>query len=151
MDGAGSGPVVGEGSHAWSDRRQRGTLAGPGVRRELERPLTDWRMIAGVVDRLPALRSGRERQGAQSSQGATELVSPGPALGKMQGEAAGRAGEPSGEGEETPPQGLGGDQLLTETDAGGPAGQQLCWLSRKMGNFGGTRTTPCRVIFDHGV
>ena len=31
------------------------------------------------------------------------------------------------------------------------AGQQLCWLSRKMGNFGGTRTTPCRVIFDHGV
>ena len=41
----------------------------------------------------------------------------------MQGEAAGRAGELSGQGEETPPQGLGGDQLLTETDAGGPAGQ----------------------------
>ena len=104
-----------------------------------------------VVQRTGRTRSGRKRQGAQSSQGATELVSPGPALGKMQGEAAGRAGEPSGEGEETPPQGLGGGHVLAQSDAGGPAGQQLCWLSRKMGNFGGTRTTPCRVIFDHGV
>ena len=64
-----------------------------------------------------------EWQGAQSGQGAAELVFPRPALGKMQGEAARRAGEPSGQGEETPPEGLGGDQLLTETDAGGPAGQ----------------------------
>ena len=69
--------------------------------------------------------SGWEREGAQSRHGAAELVFPRPALGKMQGEAAGRAGEPSGQGEETPPQGLGGDQLLTETDAGGPAGQAV--------------------------
>ena len=41
----------------------------------------------------------------------------------MQGEAADRVGEPSGQGEETPLQGLGGDQLLAEIDAGGPAGQ----------------------------
>ena len=90
-------------------------------------------------------------RGAQSCQGATELVLPGPALGQMQGEAARRAGEPSGQGEEASPKGLGGYQLLTQTDTRGPAGQQLCWLSRRMGNFGGTRTTPCRVIFDHGV
>ena len=67
--------------------------------------------------------SGREWQGAQSRHGADELVFPRLALGKMQGEAAGLAGEPSGQGEEPPPQGLGGDQLLTETDAGGSAGQ----------------------------
>ena len=95
--------------------------------------------------------SGWEWKGSQSCQGATALGFPGPALGKMQGEAARRAGEPSGEGEEASSEGLGGYQLLTQTDARGPAGQQLCWLSRKMGNFGGTRTTPCRAIFDHGV
>ena len=67
--------------------------------------------------------SGWEWQGAQSCQGATELVFPGPALGQMQSEAARRAGEPSGEGEEAPPQGLGGHQLLAQTDARGPACQ----------------------------
>ena len=41
----------------------------------------------------------------------------------MQGEAAGRAGEPSGKGEEPPPEGLGGYHLLTQTDARRPAGQ----------------------------
>ena len=95
--------------------------------------------------------SGREWQGAQPRQGSAELVFPGPVLGQMQSEAARRVGEPSGQGEEPSPQGLGGYQLLAQTDARCPAGQQLCWLSRKMGNFGGTRTTPCRVIFDHGV
>ena len=43
----------------------------------------------------------------------------------MQSEAARRAGEPSGEGEEASSEGLGGYQLLTQTDARGPAGQQL--------------------------
>ena len=52
--------------------------------------------------------SGWEWNCSQSSQGATELVFPGPALGKMQSEAARRAGEPSGEGEEASSEGLGG-------------------------------------------
>ena len=82
-----------------------------------------------MVGRLPAPRSGREWQGAQSGQGVTELGFPGPALGKMQGEAACGVGEPSGDGEEPPPEGLGGDQLLPQTDARGPAGQQPCWMS----------------------
>ena len=85
-------------------------------------------MRARAVDRLPALRSGAprpggERQGAKSSQGVTELGLPRPAPGKMQCEEAGRSGEPSGEGEEAPPQGLGGHHLLAETDARRPAGQ----------------------------
>ena len=68
-------------------------------------------------------RSGRERQGTQSRQGATELVLPGPTLGDVQDEAACFAGEPSGQGEETSPEGLDGRRRLAQTDARGPAGQ----------------------------
>ena len=46
-------------------------------------------------------------------------------LGQMQSEAAGRAGEPAGQGEEAPPEGLGGHHLLAQTDARGPAGQVM--------------------------
>ena len=77
-------------------------------------PWAGWR-VGGLVTAV--------RKGAQSGQGAIELILPGPALGQVKIQAAGRAGEPPGQGEETPPQGLGGDQLLTETDAGGPAVQ----------------------------
>ena len=82
--------------------------------------------------------SGWEWKGSQSSQGATELVFPGPALGQMQSEAARRAGEPSGEGEEASSEGLGGYQLLTQTDARGPAGQVVGHhLHRQPGAVGG--------------
>ena len=43
----------------------------------------------------------------------------------MQSEAARRAGEPSGQGEEAPPEGPGGYHLLAQTDAHGPAGQVM--------------------------
>ena len=43
----------------------------------------------------------------------------------MQGEAARRAGEPSGQGEEPSPERLGGYDLRTQTDARGPAGQVM--------------------------
>ena len=71
----------------------------------------------------PWVSSGGERQGAQSGQSAAELVLPRPALGQMQSEAAGRASEPSGQGEEAPPEGLGGRQRLAQADARCPAGQ----------------------------
>ena len=48
---------------------------------------------------------------------------PRPVLGKMQGDPACRVGDPSGQGEEPPPEGLGGHDLLTQADAGRPAGQ----------------------------
>ena len=69
--------------------------------------------------------SGRKWKGSQSCQGATELGFPGPALGKMQSEAAGRAGEPSRHREEPPPEGLGGYQLLAQTDARRPASEVM--------------------------
>ena len=103
------------------------------------------------MGQAPTAPSGRKWQGAQSCEGVTERGFPGPTLWQMQSEAAGRAGEPSGDREEASPQGLGGHQPLAQADASCPAGQQLCWLSSRMGNFCGTRTTPWRAILDHGV
>ena len=91
-----------------------------------------------MAGRLPAPRSGRERQSPQSSQGTSELGFPGPALRKMQGEAAGRAGEASGQGEEAPSEGLGGNHLLTQADARRPASQVVGHdLHRQPGGVGG--------------
>ena len=95
-------------------------------------PLAGWRVSGRWVP------SGWEWQGSQSGQGTTELVFPGPTLGQMQGEATGRAGEPSGEGEEPPPEGLGGHHLLAQTDARRPASQVVRHhLHRQPGGVGG--------------
>ena len=59
----------------------------------------------------------------QPGEGAAELLRLGLAFRKMQGQPACRAGEPSGDREEPPPEGLGGHHLLTRTDARCPAGQ----------------------------
>ena len=67
--------------------------------------------------------SGWEWQGAQPCQGAAELAFPGPMLWQMQSEAARRAGNPSGQGEEASSEGLGGHDLLTQADPRRPAGQ----------------------------
>ena len=78
----------------------------------------DWRELAGTFSwwgrwvsggRAP---SGWEWNGLQPGQGATELGFPRPALWQMQSEAARRAGEPTGQGEEPSPEGLGGYHLL---------------------------------------
>ena len=82
--------------------------------------------------------SGWEWQGSQSGQGATELVFPGPTLGQMQGEATGRAGEPSGQREEASPGGLGGHHRLAQTDALGPASEVVGhYLDRQPSGVGG--------------
>ena len=94
--------------------------------------LAGWRVSGG---RAP---SGWEWNGSQPGQGAAELGFPGPMLGKMQSEAACRAGEPSGQGEDPPPEGLGGHDLLTQADAGRPAGQVMRHhLNRQPGAVGG--------------
>ena len=69
------------------------------------------------MGQAPAVPSGRKWQGAQSCQGATELVFPGPALGKMQSKAAGRTGEPSGHREEAAAEGFGGHHLLAQRES----------------------------------
>ena len=76
-----------------------------------------------ALGRLRIAPSGWEWDGSQSGQGESGLLSPGPAPGKMQSESARRAGKPSGHREEASPQGLGGHQLLAQTDARCPTGQ----------------------------
>ena len=63
------------------------------------------------VGRSPTVPSGREWNGSQPGQGAAELLSPRPAI-------AGSTGvpKPSGQGEEPPPEGLGGGYPLSQTD-----------------------------------
>ena len=97
-------------------RRSRTGLARVGGDVQLAGTLGQWR------GRAP---SGREWNGSQPGQGATELGFPRPALWQMQSEAACRAGEPSGQGEDPSSEGLGGHDLLTQTDAGCPAGQVM--------------------------
>ena len=69
----------------------------------------------------------------------------------MQGEAAGRAGEPSGEREEASPQGLGGYHLLTQTDARRPASQVVGHhLYGQPGGVGG-ETARGEMVEPHAV
>ena len=91
-----------------------------------------WRVSGG---RAP---SGWEWNGSQSGQGAAELLLPGPAPGKMQGQSACRAGDPSGQGKDPSSEGLGGHDLLTQADAGCAAGQVVRHhLYRQPGAVGG--------------
>ena len=83
------------------------------------------RSVVRWAAQAPTLPSGRKWNGAQPGQGATELGFPRPMLGQMQSEAARRAGEPSRQSEEPPPEGLGGGYPLSQTDAGGPTGQVM--------------------------
>ena len=89
--------------------RQEALATGPGA---------SWRGSCVSGERAP---SGRERQRAESCQGATELVLPGPALGQMQGEANERVSRPAREKKRRLR--AWWYQLLTQTDARGPAGQ----------------------------
>ena len=67
-----------------------------------------------------------------------ELLLPGPAPGKMQGQSACRAGDPSDQGKDPSSEGLGGHDLLTQADAGCPAGQVVRHhLYRQPGAVGG--------------
>ena len=79
--------------------------------------------VGGDVGSVACWRSGWEWNGSQPGQGATELLLPGPAPGKMQGQSACRAGDPSGEREDPTAEGLGGHDPFTQADAGCPAGQ----------------------------
>ena len=89
----------------WRDRTRQEALA-DWAGASLRGRWVGWRVSGG---RAP---SGREWQGAQSGQGTIELGFPRPALWQMQCEAACRAGDPSGQGEEPSSEGLGGHHLL---------------------------------------
>ena len=81
------------------------------------------RSVVRGVTQAPTLPSGGEWHGSQPGHGATELGFPRPMLGKMPVEAACRAGEQSGQTEEPPPEGLGGQHPFSQIDARCSAGE----------------------------
>ena len=108
-----------------------------------DHPGAGWREFAGtfgcpVVGQSPTAPSGWEWNGLQPGQGAAELGFPRPAPGEMQSEAARRASEPSGQGEDSPSERLGSRDPFTQADAGCPAGQVVGHhLYRQPGAVGG--------------
>ena len=107
---------------------QQGTLA-TGVARD-----------CGDVESVAGWPSGRERNGLQPGQGATELGFPRPAPGEMQSEAARRAGDPSHQSEDPPPEGLGDHGPLAQTNPRRPvrvtsAGSTSVLTPRKTGTL----------------
>ena len=82
------------------ENTQQGTLSGPGWP-----SLRDLRLSGGWVGRRRCRQAGSGM--ARSRAKARLNLSPRPAIRKMQGQPACRAGEPSGQGEEPPPEGLG--------------------------------------------
>ena len=75
---------------------------------------------------------------ACSGPGATELGFPRPAPGEMQSEAARRAGDPSHQSEDPPPEGLGDHGPLAQTNPRRPAGEVMRHhLYRQPGAVGG--------------
>ena len=94
--------------------------------------------VCGDVGAVADGSSGWEWNRSQPCQGAAELLLPGPTLGKMQGEAACGACEPSGQGEEPPPERLGGHDPFAQTDPRCPTGQVMRHhLYREPGGVGG--------------
>ena len=76
--------------------------------RSRERSRTGVARVCGDVGSVAGWPSGREWNGSQPGQGASELGFPRPAPGEMQSEAARRAGDPSHQSEDPLPEGLGG-------------------------------------------
>ena len=121
------------------------------IRHELGRPSIGWRGRVWWWRSCRWAPSGRDREGGQPVEGATEMGFPGTALGQMKGDLARRAGEPSSRGEEAAPEGLDRHDLLTEADAGrhgpgcgpspGPPARRRCCRSAPRGDGSARRRT----------
>ena len=119
-----------------------GKIAGRGCSREPPGPGWRGRWVGRLKGQWPPSPSGWEWNGLQPGQGAAELGFPGPAPGEMQSEAARRAGEPPGEGEEASPDGLGGHDLLAQTEPGHPTGQVVGHPTPSLTALSATDPTP---------
>ena len=118
----GQGEIAGSGTARGTPDRTGASSRG--------RRLAGWRPVAAAAVRqgVAGRATGRSRSNWASQ----------PSLWQMQCEAARRAGDPSGKGEEPPPEGLGGHHLLAQTDARCPAGDVVGHhLYRQPGGVGG--------------
>ena len=104
------------------------------------------RLGSSVDGQTPWTRSGWERQDAQSRQGGTELVFPGPARGKMQGQATCLAGDTSHQGEEASWQDLRGCHWFAQPDARGPKTPSSGWTRGEARELAVSLSTLDRMI-----
>ena len=84
-----------------------------------------WREFAGTLGQLQPGRQAGSGMARRPGQGASELGFPRPAPGEMQSEAARRAGDPSHQSEDPPPEGLGGYGPFAQTNPRRPAGEVM--------------------------
>ena len=124
---------------AYSGCGERDGGIGHGKRRSrtgLARVCGDVGLAGGsVADGRRQAGSGMARSRARAR---LNCSSQGQRRAKMQGQSACRAGDPSGQGKDPSSEGLGGHDLLTQADAGCPAGQVVRHhLYRQPGAVGG--------------
>ena len=136
-----------------SPHRARKALCGSCDARDGERIRSrPWTLATGVardcgdVGSVAGWPSGREWNGLQPGQGAAELGFPRPAPGQMQSEAARRAGDPSHQSEDPPPEGLGDHGPLAQTNPRRPAGQVMRHHLARQGAVGGEALEPDAVL-----
>ena len=104
--------------------------------RGLSRP--GWREIAGTLGQLQAGRQAGNGMACSRAKARLNWVSQGQRRVEMQSEAARRAGDPSHQSEDPPPEGLGDHGPLAQTNPRRPAGQVMRHhLDRQPGAVGG--------------
>ena len=97
-----------------------------------------WRESAGTLRQLQAGRQSGSGMPCSRAKARLNWGFPRPALWQMQGESARRAGDPSHQSEDPPPEGLGGHGPFAQTDPRRPAGQVIRHhLDRQPGAVGG--------------
>ena len=94
-----------------------------GMARIRSRGLSRTGVARDCGDQLQAVRPGMEWLAAGPRP--AELGFPRPAPGEMQSEAARRAGDPSHQSEDPPPEGLGDHGPLAQTNPRRPAGEVM--------------------------
>ena len=114
-------------ARGWRENTPAGNSRGPG-----------WHEFAGKLGQLQAGSQAGSGMARSRAMARVNWVSQGQCRGKMQGKAARRAGDPSHQSEEPPPEGFGGRDPFTQADAGCPAGQVVRHhLYRQPGAVGG--------------
>ena len=104
-----------------------------------------WREFAGTLGQLQAGRQAGSGMARSRAKARVNWDSQGQRRGEMQSEAARRAGDPSHQSEDPPPEGLGGYGPFAQTNPRRPAGEVMRHhLDRQPGAVGGE--TPRRHV-----
>ena len=107
-------PSAGAAMRGMAREYAAGTARGPG-----------WREFAGTLGQLQPGRQAGSGMARSRAKARVNWDSQGHAPGEMQSEAARRAGDPSHQSEDPPPEGLGGYGPFAQTNPRRPAGEVM--------------------------